>query len=208
MSQTEWLTRVSPTDQVLGKIEKYQAHRENILHRAISVWLFRQRAGKLETLIQQRSNQKIVGAGLWANTVCGNVWYQESYLDCAQRRLQDELAITGVELQPIQKFVYRSQTNSEFGEHEVDQVFGGWYNGKVQPNPAEAQDYKWIEFQPFWNWFQQLDFPFSADAQGVWVVNNGQIPPQPSYQSLSIASWTVIMAKVVDVKGWLGKTQN
>lgn len=100
-----------------------------------------------ELLLQQRSSKKIVGAGMWANTVCGNVRPGESYEECAYRRLREELGIVDVHIEPIYKFEYHLQINQDFSEWEIDQVFVGWYDGQVNPNPDEAQDYMWADWE-------------------------------------------------------------
>lgn len=135
------VTLVDAVDQPIGVMDKVAAHRgEGQRHRAISVFLFNA-AGQL--LIQQRSQFKIVGAGQWANTCCGNVRPTESYRECALRRLREELGITDVTIRPIHKFEYRTRCNAEFSEWEIDTVFVGEYAGPVSPNPKEVAAYEW-----------------------------------------------------------------
>lgn len=149
---TDQVVLVDEHDRILGAMDKIEAHRGAAqLHRAISVFLFRRRAGQVELLIQQRSQHKIVGAGQWANTVCGNVWPGESYEACARRRLEHELGITAVSLHPLTKFHYQVQCNDEFSEHEIDQVYAGWYDDDVNLNPSEVMNYQWV------NWTELLD---------------------------------------------------
>ncbi|MGD9129411.1 MAG: NUDIX domain-containing protein [Candidatus Woesebacteria bacterium] len=90
----EKLALVDQDDREIGVMEKYQVH-ENPpkLHRAVSVWLINDNG---EVLFQKRSKKKIVGAGLWANTICGNVRLGESYKACAFRRLKEELGMEKV----------------------------------------------------------------------------------------------------------------
>ena len=45
---------VNPSDQVIGKEEKLLAHQYGMLHRAFSILIFRERAGKKELLLQKR----------------------------------------------------------------------------------------------------------------------------------------------------------
>ncbi len=140
------VTLVDKHDNVLGAMDKLEAHRgEGVLHRASSVFLFRKKAGNIELLIQQRSDQKIVGAGQWANTVCGNVRPTENYLECAKRRLREELGITDLEihLEPMKKFIYQAACNEEYSENEFVQVFAGSYGGEIILNPEEVQNAEW-----------------------------------------------------------------
>jgi isopentenyl-diphosphate delta-isomerase len=137
---------VDEQDTPIGVMDKIDAHRgEGVLHRAISVYLFNKKG---ELLLQQRSGKKIVGAGQWANTCCGNVRPNESYKECAVRRLREELGITEVKIEPIYKFQYFVRCNEEFSEREIDQVFVGKYQGEVEPNPEEVRKVKWVEFKP------------------------------------------------------------
>lgn len=141
------VTLVDEKDNVVGEMDKIEAHRgEAKRHRAISVYLFRKTSNGIELLIQQRSQKKIVGANWWANTVCGNVRPIEDYEECAYRRLKEELGITAAEIKPLYKFEYHLQCNAEFSEWEVDQVFTGWYDGEVHPNPDEVQDFSWVKW--------------------------------------------------------------
>lgn len=137
------VTLVNDRDEVIGSLDKYEAHRHPAqLHRAVSVWLVN---CKGEVLFQQRSAKKIVGALWWGNTICGNVRPDENYEQCAQRRLREELGIEGVDLQPVYTFQYDAYANEEYGEHEMDRVFVGSYDGEVRPNPDEVVDFQWVK---------------------------------------------------------------
>ncbi len=153
---------VDELDHELGVMDKIEAHRgTGKLHRAISVFLFNVEG---ELLIQQRSSKKIVGAGQWANTCCGNVRPGETYLECASRRLREELGIDGrgevpLALNVVTKFQYQVKCNEEFGEYELDTVFAGRYDGAIQPNPEEVNAIKWIDLQELLN----------QDPLALWV---------------------------------------
>lgn len=140
---------VDENDQEIGTMDKLDAHRgDGQLHRAISVYLFRKAPDGTspEVLVQRRSATKIVGAGQWGNTVCGNVRPGETYEDCALRRLREELGIEDARIEPIHKFRYQVRCNDEFSENEIDQVFWGYYNGEPAPNPEEVSDYAWAKW--------------------------------------------------------------
>lgn len=168
-SSIDKVTLVNESDEVIGEMDKIEAHRrDGKLHRASSVYLFRKRDNAIELLIQKRAAIKIVGAHQWANTICGNVRPTESYEQCAYRRLREELGITQLSIQPVYKFLYHLkcgvlteaakaaiknraiadslQDNEEFSEWEMDQVFFGWYDKEVSPNPDEAQDFSWVKW--------------------------------------------------------------
>ncbi|MEY3405494.1 MAG: hypothetical protein RL161_924, partial [Bacteroidota bacterium] len=52
-------------DQPVGTMEKMEAHRLGLLHRAVSVFLFNSRG---ELMLQRRAATKYHSAGLWTNT--------------------------------------------------------------------------------------------------------------------------------------------
>ncbi len=142
--QKDEVTLVTDDGKLLGRADKLEAHKHPAqLHLAASVWLFN---SKKQVLFQKRSDSKIVGAGWWANTVCGNVFPVETYFDCAHRRLKHELNLSEIKVVPVYKFTYRAYCNQQYGEHEIDQVYVGKYEGTVSPNPEEASEVLWIDF--------------------------------------------------------------
>lgn len=151
MPSLDQVTLVTEQDEVIGSMDKIKAHRgKGKLHRASSVFLFRKNDdGELELLVQERSKKKIVGAGKWANTVCGNVWPEETYEECARRRLSFELGIdaSDMELNDIATFRYQAQCNDEFSENEIVHIFAGWYDGDVQLNPDEVAGVEWVKWE-------------------------------------------------------------
>lgn len=171
MQQTnDQVVLVSEQDEVLGSMDKIEAHRgEGQLHRAVSVLLFRKKDGVLQLLTQQRSDQKIVGALQWANTICGNVWPGESYEDCAYRRLsfelgiEKELVVQTAPLRDVHTFRYQARCNDEFSENEMDHIFVGWFAETFEPNPDEVAATEWR------NWEEVKNLPSGVDW-APWFV--------------------------------------
>lgn len=138
---------VNRQDRKIGEMDKVEAHRgEGRLHRAISVFLFNTKG---DLLIQQRSEKKMTCGLQWANTCCGNVRPGETYMQCAHRRLQEELGIVGVKLSKITKFSYSARCSDEFSENEIDTVFTGVYDGELVENPDEVHATRWIAQKDF-----------------------------------------------------------
>ncbi len=139
------VTLINQADEVLGEMDKVEAHRgQGKLHRAISVFLFNKKG---QILVQQRSQSKIVAAEKWANTACGNVRPDESYLECAHRRLREELGIEDAKLDLVGKFRYSVEFNNGFSEREVDQVYLGQWQGKPDPDPKEVKETDWVSLE-------------------------------------------------------------
>jgi len=132
----EQVVLVDSEDNVLGTMGKMQAHREGVLHRAVSVFIVN---GEGEMLLQQRAITKYHSPGLWTNSCCTHPRLNESYADCAQRRLKEEMGIT-TELTPAFSFIYKGDVENGLTEHELDHVLVGRYVGPVNFDPAEVAD--------------------------------------------------------------------
>ena len=128
---------VNELDEQIGRMEKMEAHRKALLHRAFSVFIFNDQG---EMLLQQRAVSKYHSGGLWTNACCSHPRPEEATEDAALRRLQEELGFT-VSLTKIFDFRYNASFTNGLTEHEFDHVFVGTYNGKINPNPVEVQDY-------------------------------------------------------------------
>ena len=136
----EHVILVDSEDNELGTMEKMEAHRKGVLHRAFSVLLFN---SKGEMLLQKRSAAKYHSAGLWTNTCCSHPKPNESLASAVQRRLLEEM---GINTQPAfaYKFQYRVDLDNDLIEHELDHVYMGLFNGEPAINSKEAESWKFI----------------------------------------------------------------
>lgn len=128
---------VDEQDQVLGAMEKMEAHRKGALHRAFSIFIF---DSKGRMLLQQRAAQKYHGGLLWSNACCSHPYPEEATQTSAHRRLGEELGFDTA-LTEIFSFTYKAAVENHLIEHEFDHVFAGEYENKVSPNPDEVADY-------------------------------------------------------------------
>ena len=133
---------VDRDDNVLGYKEKVEAHKHPVpLHRAVSVIIYNK--DHKEMLLQKRSSGKPTWPGYWSNAACTHPLPDEPYKDAAERRLFEEMGVK-TDLNEIYKFIYKAKYDEVWGEHELDAVFTGEYDGKVDPDPNEADGYKWM----------------------------------------------------------------
>ena len=165
ISPIEEVILVDESDTPLGTMEKMEAHRRALLHRAFSVFIFN---SKGEMLLQQRAPGKYHSAGLWTNACCSHPRPGEDTRDAAVRRLREELGFTS-ELEEIFHFTYKSEFGNGLTEFEFDHVFIGTSDAPVYPNLAEVSHYRYqtlkeiresLQAQPelFTSWFR-LAFP-------------------------------------------------
>lgn len=196
--QEKLVTLISDQGQTIGQTDILSAHRHPAqYHLACSVWLIRGTGENAEILLQQRSPQKIVGAGQWGNAICGNVRSGEDQFGCAVRRLREEIGVTGVELNPLYQFEYQIYANELYGEHELDQVYLGRYSGECQLNPEEVQKIAWVKLSELLVAVSQKTIVRAEDTLGVSTIELKNITPplllQLGGQSFEIAPWTAIM---------------
>jgi len=128
---------VTESDEAIGIMDKLEAHREALLHRAFSIFVFN---NKGEMLLQQRAKSKYHSAGLWTNACCSHPRPGEDILSAASRRLQEELGFT-TPLQKAFEFIYRASFENGLTEYEYDHVFVGVYDGAIIPDKNEVSDY-------------------------------------------------------------------
>jgi isopentenyl-diphosphate delta-isomerase len=163
--QQEEVILVNEADVPVGTMEKMEAHRKALLHRAFSVFIFN---GKGEMLLQRRAEDKYHSAGLWTNACCSHPRPGEDTHAAAIRRLREELGFT-TSLEKRFDFTYRSEYDNGLTEFEFDHVFTGTYDGLIYPNPVEVSDHYFqspagiradLELHPrkFTSWFH-LAFP-------------------------------------------------
>ncbi|MEC3861357.1 isopentenyl-diphosphate Delta-isomerase [Mesobacterium sp. TK19101] len=129
-------------DGVLTPVDKLRAHHDGIRHKAVSVFVLRGDA----VLIQRRALSKYHTPGLWANTCCTHPHWDEAATDCARRRLQEELGITGLDLQFRDQVEYRADVGGGMIEHELVDIFAAHADNTltVVPNPDEVLEVDWI----------------------------------------------------------------
>jgi isopentenyl-diphosphate delta-isomerase len=131
------LILVNENDEQTGTMEKLEAHRKALLHRAFSVFIFNSGS---EMLLQRRAMGKYHSEGLWTNACCSHPRPREELVQSAIRRLREEMGIT-TDLKEIFQFTYRHRFENGLTEYEYDHVILGSYDGQVFPDENEVMDY-------------------------------------------------------------------
>ena len=152
---------VDENDVVLGSMEKMEAHRNPLLHRAISVFIVNSEG---EWLLQQRALGKYHSNGLWTNTCCSHPQPGESSLDAANRRLAEEMGLKA-ELTEKFHFIYREPLDNDLTEYELDHVFVGVSNQVPNINTNEVLSYKYIAYDDL-----KKDIETNPDNYTVWFL--------------------------------------
>jgi len=127
----------------LKPVEKLAVHQRGLRHKAVSVFVM----SDTKVLIQRRALSKYHTPGLWANTCCTHPLWDESPIDCAVRRLDEELGISGLYPAFRDRVEYRAPVGNNMVEHEVVDIFiaDAPADLKVTPNPDEVAATRWID---------------------------------------------------------------
>jgi len=139
----EYVLLVDEQDNEIGVMEKLEAHRTALLHRAISVFIFNDRG---ELLLQRRAAEKYHSPLLWTNTCCSHPRPGETVYEAAQRRLQEEMGLQ-CSLSRQFSFTYKAVLSGGLTEHELDHVFFGYSNAVPLANPEEVAEWKYLSLE-------------------------------------------------------------
>lgn len=148
-------------DGSLYTVEKMEAHRQGILHRAVSVFIFNLNH---ELLLQKRAAEKYHSPEKWSNTCCTHPLPGEKPLVAARRRLAEEMGIV-TPLTEAFTFVYEANVGNGMVEREVDHVFLGTFNQSPNPDTAEVSDWEWVKGEVL-----KLEIQNNPGKYSPWLV--------------------------------------
>ncbi len=154
-----YVTLVDENDNPIGLMEKMEAHRKAMLHRAISVFIIN---SKGEWILQKRALDKYHSKGLWTNTCCTHPLPDESEIETANRRLSEEMGLN-CNLRKLFSFIYKERLDNELTEFELDHVFIGVTDSEPVINTAEVVDWKKMSFEEL-----HIDIKANPDNYTYW----------------------------------------
>ncbi len=126
----------------LKALEKLSVHQKGLKHKAVSVFVMKGN----KVLLQRRALGKYHTPGLWANTCCTHPHWMEHPRDCALRRLEQELGITGLDPQFRDHVEYRADVGNGLIEHELVDIFvaDAPDDLRIFLNPDEVMEIDWM----------------------------------------------------------------
>ncbi|MES2826980.1 MAG: isopentenyl-diphosphate Delta-isomerase [Bacteroidota bacterium] len=151
---------VDADDNVIGTMNKMDAHLSGDLHRAFSIFIFN---SKGELLLQQRAFDKYHSGGKWTNTCCSHPRLNEGTQAAAHRRLYEEMGMA-CELQYEFKFTYKALLTPKLIEHELDHVFFGISDDLPSINEEEVSSFKYMNIKDLGTEIIQ-----NPDAYTAWL---------------------------------------
>ena len=155
----DYVVLVNKKDQEIGTMEKIEAHQKGLLHRAFSVFILN---SKGEMLIHRRALGKYHSPGLWTNTCCSHPRPNETVLDAANRRLDEEMGM-GESLSEVVSFVYHHKFDNGLVEHEFDHILTGISDALPSINEDEVDSYKYMGIEELEQSMKQ-----NPDDYSIW----------------------------------------
>jgi isopentenyl-diphosphate delta-isomerase len=141
----EQVVLLDETGRAIGTEAKATVHHAATpLHLAFSSYVVDDRG---RVLMTQRAHSKPTWPGVWTNSCCGHPSPDEPVAAAVRRRLADELGIVveSVEL-VLPEFRYSAEMPNGVVENEICPVYFVRWSGEPTPNPAEVDDYRWVEW--------------------------------------------------------------
>lgn len=157
----EYVILVDELDNAIGKMEKQQAHKEGALHRAFSIFIFN---SEKKLLLQKRAIDKYHCGGLWTNTCCSHPREDETILDAANRRLQEEMGLKCV-LKKEFSFVYNAALENGLTEYEFDHVLLGETDDQPTINEEEVSEFRFVQLNDL-----QIEISKSPEIFTPWFL--------------------------------------
>jgi len=124
-------------DQVIGKATRREIHQKKLIHRSIHILVFN---SNNQIFLQKRSNKKDENPGLWDISSAGHVDTGETYDECAERELWEELRIKE-SLKPLAKIKACKET---YQEHV--QIYVCKTNASITINRNEISEGKYFDW--------------------------------------------------------------
>lgn len=160
MDNAEHIILVDHQDNPIGTMEKMEAHRTGLLHRAFSIFIFNSNG---ELLLQQRALDKYHSPGKWTNTCCSHPRPNEQTEEAAHRRLKEEIGIR-CDLKYGFNFIYRASLINDLIEHEYDHVFFGLSDTPPLPDAKEVASFKYMNLDDL-----EDDLTTNPDFYSAWL---------------------------------------
>lgn len=152
----------------LGTFARSDVHTtETPLHLAFSCYLLDD-DGRL--LVTRRALVKKTWPGVWTNSFCGHIRWDETVEQAVDRHADGELGLAVSDLEAaVPDFRYRAVDASGVVENEICPVFVARAVGPVVPNQDELSEFHWVDAADV---LRAVDAaPWSLSPWMVWQIN-------------------------------------
>ena len=168
----------NPTGEV---VTRERAHREGIRHRTAHVWIIRQKAGRLEVLLQKRSANKDSYPGCYDISSAGHIPAGADFIPSALRELQEELGVTAQAEALIYCGLRRLQFQKTFHgrlfkDKQVTKVYDLWLDQEEKGftlQKEEVEEVRWFDFEDCVSQVREQTLPNCIYLEELELVRQG-----------------------------------
>ena len=176
----EWLDIVDENGNPTGEtVSRDEAHRKGIPHRTSHVWIVRMRDGKLQILLQKRSDDKDSYPGCYDISSAGHIPAGVDFIPSAVRELEEEL---GVKACP-EELVYCGQRRIRFEEsfhgrmfrdNQVSNIYLLWLDREeFSIQKEELSGVRWFDFGECLDAVRNNTIPHCIYEEELLMVKRG-----------------------------------
>jgi len=158
-SAAEQVIHVDEADRPLGVTARGSMHAQGLIPRCTFIFVFNSH-GKL--CVHQRTAHKRLYPGAWDVAAGGVVAAGETYRQGAERELDEELGVSGVELRSHFRFFFQSPQSRLWGS-----VFSCNWDGLLVMQPQEVAAVRWVDPRQPWQREGESYAPDSLHALGL-----------------------------------------
>jgi len=168
---SERLILVDESDVELGTADVLESHGgDGVLHRAFTVLVFDARR---EVLVQKRSALKRLWPSTWEASCSGHPRPGDEVGEAAEKRLGEELGFE-TQLEIVGSIRYQARYRDVGSENELCYVLVCDYDGEVQPDPAEVEEFRWVLPEELLSAIAE-----SPDEYAPWLAGSLEIATRP-----------------------------
>lgn len=135
--------------------DRETAHAQGIRHRTSHVWIVRKKEGRLQILLQKRSEEKDSYPGCYDISSAGHIPAGVEFIPSAIRELKEELGCSAQE----EQFIYCGQRaitydhifhGKPFHDRQVSNVYALWLDKEPEEfvlQKEEVSEVRWFDFE-------------------------------------------------------------
>jgi isopentenyldiphosphate isomerase len=149
---------VDENDNIIGAGTKQEAWTKGIRHRIARVFLFN---AKGELLIQKRAHTLSSLPDRWDHSASGHVDEGETYAEAAQREMEEEVGVRGVNLEEVGKIKTEDVDEPDRIKNRFSMIYRGTYDGPVNFDPEAVSETRWIDPEELLKWMKERPDDFT-----------------------------------------------
>lgn len=142
----------NPTGEV---VEREIAHANGICHRTSHVWILRKKRGRIQILLQKRSDNKDSYPGCYDISSAGHIPAGCEFVPSALRELQEELGVKATEEQlelcGQRRFTFEQNFHGKrFRDNQVSNVYVMWLDQEETSftlQKEEVSKVRWMDYE-------------------------------------------------------------